>query len=119
MSSSRRMVMSAIAPSGASACSLFIFYRWLTDAGNDRWEQDIIDEDNRMYNRRAAESNARTQEEIDAAVLTSHPDGAATAVGQDDDDDEDGMAHEDWEVHLSGLGDLAALAAGPVARSEV
>jgi hypothetical protein len=29
------------------------------------------------------------------------------------------MAHEDREVHLSGLGDLAALAAGPVARSEV
>ncbi|KAF7333905.1 hypothetical protein MSAN_02403300 [Mycena sanguinolenta] len=91
--------------------------------GNERdsvkwrqWEQEIMREDNRIYNHYAATSSSRAQQEIDAALLSSGR-GAGAAVG-DEDVDDDSMAHEDREVHISGLGNLAALAAGPVVRSE-
>jgi hypothetical protein len=78
-----------------------------------RWEQDIIAQDNSKYNRRAAESNARTQAEIDAAMLAH----AAPIAATENDDNEEGAVNEDRQVHISGLGDLASLAATPVARS--
>ncbi|KAJ7038974.1 hypothetical protein C8F04DRAFT_1392767 [Mycena alexandri] len=80
-----------------------------------KWELEIITQDNRKYNRHAAESNARTQAEIDAAMLVP-PSHANPAAGENEDDDE-GMVNEDRQVHISGLGNLAALAAGPVSRS--
>ncbi|KAJ7686892.1 hypothetical protein B0H14DRAFT_3673700 [Mycena olivaceomarginata] len=78
-----------------------------------KWEQDIIARDNSKYNRRATESNARTQAEIDAAMLAR----AAPIAAAENDDNEEGAANEDRQVHISGLGDLASLAATPVARS--
>ncbi|KAJ7804347.1 hypothetical protein B0H14DRAFT_2884419 [Mycena olivaceomarginata] len=78
-----------------------------------KWEQDIIAQDNSKYNCRAAESNARTQAEIDAAMLAH----AAPIAAAENDDNEEGAANEDRQVHISGLGDLASLAATPVARS--
>ncbi|KAF7364702.1 hypothetical protein MVEN_00340000 [Mycena venus] len=82
-----------------------------------KWEQEIIEKDNRKYNRSAVERNARTQQEIDAAVLPGSrtPDNVA-APGTSDNDDHL-STHEDREVHISGLGDLAALATGPIVRS--
>ncbi|KAJ7853042.1 hypothetical protein B0H14DRAFT_3655733 [Mycena olivaceomarginata] len=78
-----------------------------------KWEQDIIAQDNSKYNRRAAESNARTQAEIDAAMLAH----AAPIAAAENDNNEEGAVNEDRQVHISGLGDLASLAATPVARS--
>ncbi|KAJ7349770.1 hypothetical protein DFH08DRAFT_863083 [Mycena albidolilacea] len=78
-----------------------------------KWEQEIIEQDNRKYNRSAAETIARTQEEIDAAVLP----GANDAPAGEDEEENAASTHEDREVHISGLGDLAALAAAAVVRS--
>lgn len=78
-----------------------------------RWEQEVIDADDRMYNRHAAESNARTQQEIDAALLVNPDADGVQAAANDDDED----TREDRDLHISGLGDLGALAVGPVSRS--
>ncbi|KAJ6494541.1 hypothetical protein C8R45DRAFT_1212466 [Mycena sanguinolenta] len=88
--------------------------RWL------KWEEEIIKKDNLKYNRSAVESNARTQQEIDAALLPTScdADNAASANAESGDQDRVGT-HEDRGVHISGLGNLAALASGPVVRSDV
>ncbi|KAJ7835054.1 hypothetical protein B0H13DRAFT_2369511 [Mycena leptocephala] len=87
------------------------------------WEQDIINADNSRYLRRGAESNARTQEEIDAAVLAGPASGgetaaasAATAAPGSDDEDGDAQGLEERDVNIPALGDLAALSVGPVVR---
>ncbi|KAJ7836590.1 hypothetical protein B0H13DRAFT_2368653, partial [Mycena leptocephala] len=87
------------------------------------WEQDIINTDNSRYLRRGAESNARTQEEIDAAVLAGRASGgetaaasAATAAPGSDDEDGDAQGLEERDVNIPALGDLAALSVGPVVR---
>ncbi|KAJ7786953.1 hypothetical protein B0H14DRAFT_3582483 [Mycena olivaceomarginata] len=78
-----------------------------------KWEQEIIEQDNRKYNRLGTESSARTQEEIDAAVLP----GANNAAADEDEEENAGSTREDREVHISGLGDLAVLAVSAVVRS--
>ncbi|KAJ7898833.1 hypothetical protein B0H14DRAFT_3424168 [Mycena olivaceomarginata] len=87
------------------------------------WEQDIIDADNRRYLRRGAESNARTQEEIDAAVLVGPASGSATVAASapaaapgSDGEDGDAQGLEERDVTIPALGDLAALSVGPVVR---
>ncbi|KAJ7349727.1 hypothetical protein DFH08DRAFT_863010 [Mycena albidolilacea] len=83
------------------------------------WEQDIIDADDRRYLRRGAESNARTQEEIDAAVLVGPASGSATVAASapgSDGEDGDAQGLEERDVNIPGLGDLAALSVGPVVR---
>lgn len=113
MSSLTRMATSATAPRGASTWSLVVTScSSLTLRGN-RWEQEIIEQDNRKYNHLGTESRARTQEEIDAAALP----GANDAAADEDEEENAGSAHEDREVHISGLGDLAALATSAVVRS--
>ncbi|KAJ7829162.1 hypothetical protein B0H14DRAFT_2594207 [Mycena olivaceomarginata] len=81
----------------------------LTLRGN-RWEQEIIEQDNHKYNRSAAETIACTEEEIDAVVLP----GANNAPASEDEEENTASTHEDCEVHISGLGDLAALTAAAI-----
>ncbi|KAF7362404.1 SWIM-type domain-containing protein [Mycena venus] len=79
--------------------------------GNDRsnpkwreWEQAIINEDNAVYLRRAPESNARTQEEIDATLLAASGsiDPAATgSAPPEDEEDGDGNTVEERDVNIS------------------
>ncbi|KAJ6513783.1 hypothetical protein C8R47DRAFT_1064478 [Mycena vitilis] len=78
--------------------------------GNDRsnaawvqWETEIIAEDNATYGRCGAETNARTQEDIDAVLLAGGNDNTTTAAN---DEEEDGSV-EDRGVRVDGLGDLA------------
>ncbi|KAJ7824196.1 hypothetical protein B0H14DRAFT_3729009 [Mycena olivaceomarginata] len=69
------------------------------------WERQVIQQDNNRYDRFGAETTARSQEEIDAAV---------PSAADHEEDNNDGT--EDRDVTVDNLGDLAALAAGPVAR---
>jgi hypothetical protein len=80
-----------------------------------RWEKEVIDHDNNKYSRRAAESNARTQEEIDAAVLAAPLGNTSLAANDGEVNDEEGVT-DDREVNVAGLGDIAALSAGSVSR---
>ncbi|KAJ7699606.1 hypothetical protein B0H17DRAFT_1196225 [Mycena rosella] len=92
------------------------------------WELEIIDADDRRYLRRGAEDNARTREDIDAAVLAAPAAAAASelggahaatsAAGNTDvlDAEADGEA-DGRDIPISGMGDLAALSAGSVARA--
>ncbi|KAJ6498031.1 hypothetical protein C8R47DRAFT_1112594 [Mycena vitilis] len=87
--------------------------------GNDRsntkwrqWEKDIIEEDDRRYNRYTVEGSARTQEEIDAAARSGGGDAAPSAADEEDDE----SALEDRQVNIDGLGDLAALSAASGSR---
>ncbi|KAJ7480504.1 hypothetical protein B0H11DRAFT_2420702 [Mycena galericulata] len=94
---------------------------------SNRWEQKIVDADNRKYSRRAAESNALTQAEIDAAVLLAPDDtsntgdagdaGNAGDAGDAGPEGDDENTHEDRAVNISVLGDLAALDTTSVART--
>ncbi|KAJ7840547.1 hypothetical protein B0H14DRAFT_3140495 [Mycena olivaceomarginata] len=88
---------------------------WLNDL--TPWSADgskkSSKKDNRKYNS-AVGSNARTQQEIDAAVLSGPRARNNVADAGASDDDNYLSTHEDREVHISGLGDLAALATGPV-----
>ncbi|KAJ6589172.1 hypothetical protein B0H19DRAFT_1248728 [Mycena capillaripes] len=77
------------------------------------WEREVIEQDNNRYDRHSVETNARTQEEIDAAVLPAgQSNGAAAAVDEND----EGTNVEDRAVNVDGLGDLASLDTGPVTR---
>ncbi|KAJ7892575.1 hypothetical protein B0H14DRAFT_2560286 [Mycena olivaceomarginata] len=69
------------------------------------WEQQVIQQDYNRYDRFGVETTARSQEEIDAAM---------PSAAEHEEDDNDGM--EDRNVTVDNLGNLAALAAGPVAR---
>jgi hypothetical protein len=114
MSSLTRMATSATVLRGASTSSLVFTSRSSLTLRGNRWEQEIIEQDNRKYNRSAAETIARTPEEIDAAVLP----GANDVPAGEDEEENAASTHEDRrEVHISGLGDLAALATAAVVRS--
>ncbi|KAJ7640100.1 hypothetical protein DFH06DRAFT_251657 [Mycena polygramma] len=87
--------------------------------GNDRrnaawvqWETEVIAEDNDTYSRCGAETNARTQEEIDAVLLAGGNGNATTTANEEE---EDGSV-EDRGVRVDGLGDIAALSVGPMIR---
>ncbi|KAJ7455175.1 hypothetical protein FB451DRAFT_1516922 [Mycena latifolia] len=109
-----------------------------TNADWIKWEQEIIDQDNRKYNRYAAESHARTREEIDAAGLpgggealtgpvaddrarpAANDEARSVANGRDDvangGDNEDQATRDGRDVNVSALGDLASLSSDVVAR---
>ncbi|KAJ7463933.1 hypothetical protein FB451DRAFT_1403326 [Mycena latifolia] len=84
-----------------------------------KWEKEIINHDNSKYNRRAAESDARTQAEIDAAVLASDDaaPGASGVVAPGASEVDDESTHEDRTVNMTALGDLASLDSTPVVRA--
>ncbi|KAJ7436186.1 hypothetical protein FB451DRAFT_1379084 [Mycena latifolia] len=101
-----------------------------TNADWIKWEQEIIDQDNCKYNRYAAESHARTCEEIDAAGLPgggealtgpAADDGARPAANDEArsvancGDDEDQDTRDGRDVNVSALGDLASLSSDVVA----
>ncbi|KAJ7882068.1 hypothetical protein B0H14DRAFT_3433719 [Mycena olivaceomarginata] len=88
-----------------------------------KWEQEIIDIDNNRYNRRAAESRARTHEEIDAAGIQGGGDAItgpaandeARPVAYDGEDDKENT-RDGRDVNIGSLGDLASLSSGTVSR---
>ncbi|KAJ7875508.1 hypothetical protein B0H14DRAFT_3547904 [Mycena olivaceomarginata] len=76
-------------------------------------ELDVLFDKNGNQRDSAAWRNARTQEEINAAVLP----GANDAAADEDEEENAGSTREDREVHISDLGDLEVLAVSAVVHS--
>ncbi|KAJ7845183.1 hypothetical protein B0H13DRAFT_2359384 [Mycena leptocephala] len=92
------------------------FWATMEDQLDQLFEKNGNDRNNNKYSHRAAESNARTQEEIDAAVLTAPLSNTSLAANDGEVNDEEGVTDSDREVNVAGLGDIASLSAGPVSR---